>query len=197
MSIVSRLKREMPEGKSKMDPVQSLADLVSREGAGLREFDLKIPFVGGGQLGHPDRNDIHLEVAGSEVIWRVESLRGLFRGDTQPPSEREMEHCPGKYVPFFDLVEYKLISACEYFPEPTDAAMLEVYTLMRRRPDAKSIGTAHHAVWQSAALAIGLAPFSEAEYQAAFAQLARSARRWEMGPSSRNYIEHLRSSFAG
>ncbi|MEI6634286.1 MAG: hypothetical protein WCP22_10780 [Chlamydiota bacterium] len=186
----------MPEGNSGVDPVQSLADLIGREGRGLREFELRVHFAGEGKLAHPDRNDIHLEVAGREVIWRVETLRELFRGDKHPPSESGMEHYPEEYVPFFAVVEYNLVSACEYFHDPTDAAILDVYTLMRRRPDAKSVGAAHHVVWQAAALALGVAPFSEAEYQAVFSQLARSARHWEMGPSSRNYIDYLRTSFA-
>lgn len=64
---------------------------------------------------------------------------------------------------------------------------------MRRRPDGKSLGPLHDVVWQSAALVLGLRPWSEAEYAAVFGQLARSARHFRMGPSSRNYFEYVRT----
>jgi len=46
-------------------------------------------------------------------------------------------------------------------------------------------------IWQSAALVLGLRPWSEAEYGAVFGQLARSARHFKLAAGSRHYFDHI------
>lgn len=79
---------------------------------------------------------------------------------------------------------------------PSDEMFIELYSLMRRRPDHRSIGVLHDVVWEAAALQLGLRELSEVEYAAIFAQLARSARHFKIGKDSRNYIAYLSDRFA-
>jgi hypothetical protein len=78
---------------------------------------------------------------------------------------------------------------------PTDEEFNSAYSAIRRRPDGKSMGLLHNIVWQSACLALALRPWSAKECEAVFRQLARSARTFKMGPSSRNYMAYLESAF--
>jgi len=75
---------------------------------------------------------------------------------------------------------------------PTDETFIEIYSLMSRRPDGRSLGFIHDMIWQFAALMLCLKPLSEEEYTAIFRRLAHSARDWRTGPSSRFYINYLR-----
>lgn len=140
----------------------------------------------------PDRSEILLGNGQQIVEWRVESFRPFFRGNRQPPSDSEMEHYPEQYVPFFHRIEYNVFRYCRTMNlHPTDGEFLGIYSQMRRRPDGKSMGRLHDVIWQSAALALGLRPWSEAEYTAIFGQLTRSTRHFKMGLSSRNYIGYV------
>jgi hypothetical protein len=125
----------------------------------------------------------------------VESLRPLFRGSLQPPPDAEMAQYPEQYVPFFHRVEYNVYRYCRTMElVPSDSEFLELYSQMRRRPDGRSLGPLHDVIWQSAALVLGLLPWSEAEYSAVFGQLARSARHFKLSLSSRNYIACVRQT---
>lgn len=179
----------------KNDVIASLKELVSDKGLDASNLGLNIPLDESAGPAYQDRSDVVLYDGKQIAVWRVESLLDLFRGDSKPPPDSEMGHYPEQYTPFFYRVESHALSLCKAIHFPTDAQFLELYTLMRRRPDAKSTGPLHDAVWQGAAYALGFQPFSEAEYTAVFAQLARSARRWKMGASSRNYIAYLRKTF--
>jgi hypothetical protein len=71
----------------------------------------------------------------------------------------------------------------------------EVYNILRRRPDGKSLGFVHDYMWQAAALVLAIAPLSQAEYEAIAGRLERSCRTFEQGASSRNYIDCLAQTF--
>jgi hypothetical protein len=105
-----------------------------------------------------------------------------------------MAHYPPEYVRFFYGIEHNVLLFCELTRPPLDAEFMEIYAQMRRRPAGKSLGPLHDVIWQSAAVALGLRPWSEAEYTAVFGQLARSARHFHIGPSSRNYLEYLQQT---
>ena len=103
-----------------------------------------------------------------------------------------MERYPAQYVPFFYRIEHNVFRYCRTMDlNPVDAEFLDIYSQMRRRPDGRSCSDLHDVVWQSAALVLGLRPWSEAEYTAVFGQLARSARHFKIGPASRNYIAYI------
>ncbi|MFA6294722.1 MAG: hypothetical protein WC637_23215 [Victivallales bacterium] len=177
-----------------LNPVPGLKELLERDK--IDPLKLSIAFQAGDDdnIIIEDRTDIILiEMKKARHIeWKVDSLRALFRGTKNPPPEHEMAKYPDEYVGFFYGIERYVHTACSIkTPYPFDEQFIEVYSLMRRRPDSKSTGLLHDVVWQAAALALGLREWSEAEYTAVFAQLTRSVRTFSMGKDSRNYVEYL------
>ncbi len=69
--------------------------------------------------------------------------------------------------------------------------MKEVYSVLRRRPDGKSLGHLHDYMWQAAALLLASQPLSQAEFEAIMSRLERSCRTFRMGPTSTNYVHSL------
>jgi len=183
------------ETATDFDLAESLKHASAEGGLKPEALFLSILFEPGGHSPVGDRSDILLGDGHGLIEWRVESLRPLFRGNRQPPPDGEMEHYPEQYLPFFYRVEYNVFRYCRTMEmAPTDGEFLDLYSQMRRRPDGKSLGPLHDLIWQSAALVLGLRPWSEAEYNAVFGQLARSARHFKIGPSSRNYIAYVRET---
>ena len=175
--------------------VESLRQAADKVGLKPGELFLSILFEPGGKSHVGGRSDILLGNGRQLVEWRVEALRPLFRGSRQPPPDDEMAHYPELYVPFFHRVEYNVFRYCRTINlQPSDADFLELYSQMRRRPDGKSMGPLHDVIWQSAALMLGLMPWSEAEYTAIFGQLARSARHFKLSFSSHNYMDYVRQT---
>jgi hypothetical protein len=179
----------------KYDLVQSLREAADAGGLKPHELFLSILFDPARRSRVGDRCDVLLGDGKRLVQWRVESLRPLFRGSLQPPPDAEMAQYPEQYVPFFHRVEYNVYRYCRTMElVPSDSEFLELYSQMRRRPDGRSLGPLHDVIWQSAALVLGLLPWSEAEYSAVFGQLARSARHFKLSLSSRNYIACVRQT---
>jgi len=182
----------------KLRPVEmerSLDVVVVNSSLNWEDLRLVLPAREKGRLTIPARNNIILTDGERVGQWNVLSLRTLFRGDRQPPPETEMEQYPVDYVDLIYCVEYHVSLVAGADRDPTDEEFIELYSTMRRRPDGKSLGLMHDVVWQSACLALGMVKYSEAEYGAVFGQLTRSARHFRKGPSSRNYIEYLLSTF--
>jgi hypothetical protein len=177
---------------SDFDPIGSLQDAASAARLEPGELNLRIVFAPGDPSHRTDRTVILLGEGTKFATWRVESLRALFRGDRQPPPDDVMAHYPEAYVPFFYRVEHCVRVYCDTArTAPTDAEFLDLYSQMRRRPDGRSVSALHDVIWQSAALALGVHPWSEAEYTAVFGQLARSARHFKLGATSRNYMDYI------
>jgi len=124
--------------------------------------------------------------------WEVVSLRALFRGQRKPPAD--LEQYPPSHVPYFWLIERHVLLISKIIGDRTDQEMEQVYSLLCRRPDSRSIGPTHDVLWQAAALLLGLTPLSEAEFTAIFGVLTKSTRKWAQSPISRNYIHFLRES---
>lgn len=176
------------------DLVPSLAEVGKDGGLKPWEMFLSIVYSPGNETDRPNRKDIIIGDGSKLAGWQVDSLQALFRGNRQPPPDSEMEYYPEAYVAFFYRIEYNVYRYCRTMGlNPTDEEFLDIYSQMRRQPDGRSKGPLHDIVWQSAALVLGLRPWSEAEYTAVFGQLVRSARHFRMGPSSRNYIEYVRT----
>jgi len=72
--------------------------------------------------------------------------------------------------------------------------MEEIYAMLRRRPDGRSLGAVHDFLWQVSALLLGTQVLSAVEFEALIGALERSTRRWALRPVSRNYVAYLRQS---
>jgi len=144
----------------------------------------------GGQ--RPPRESVFVVSGEQMAVWEVPSLRGLFRGTTTPP---DLEEYPPLYVPAFYLIEQSLLGYAKSNRVPTDREMEEVYGNLRRRPDGRSESALHDAMWPAAALLLGRAALSEAEFAAIFARLVRSAKKWNKGPTTRHYLTFLQERF--
>ncbi len=138
-----------------------------------------------------DRTSLAL-TSGKEVwFWETDSLRALFRGDQQPPI---LGDYPEAYNDSFMLLDLHALEISKFFGDRRDAEMREIYSLLRRRPDGRSLGFVHDYMWQAAALILGTRPLSQAEFEAILSRLERSCRTFEQGPTSRNYIAALRNT---
>jgi hypothetical protein len=177
------------------DLVESLRLAAEEKGLRQQELSLSLLFSPGAEADVPDRTELILGSGTKLTTWTVKSLRPLFRGSRQPPPDSEMARYPDQYVPFFYRVESNVFRYCRTLElEPADEEFLDIYSQMKRLPDGKSMGRLHDVIWQSAALILGLRPWSEAEYTAVFGQLTRSARHFKIGPTSRNYIGYVRQT---
>ena len=138
------------------------------------------------------REDVLITDGTKSAIWRVPSLRELFRGDKVPPPLTGEP--PPDYMPIFYFIEQHILTFCNGVNDKTDGEFLEVFSNLRRRPDGKSLGDLHFFLWQVAAGLVGHGPVSAAEFDAIFGRLAKSARTFRIGVVSRNYIEVLRGT---
>jgi hypothetical protein len=140
------------------------------------------------------REDIFIGYDENKVFfWHVNSIRDLFRGNKTPP---DLQHYPEEYVMFFATIEQQIADFSDAIGVfLTDVDFERIFSAMRRRPDGKRINLLHDLVWQVTALALAMYPTSEAEYTAIFTQLEKSARTFNMGCGSKNYLEYLLYSF--
>ena len=199
MSCESETIDVLRESGHKMTPqrmmiLTSLRHAAEAGGVEVARLRLSLPLGEGDTALRSPRNEIWVSDGVGQALWRVEALRPLFRGARQPPPDAAMERYPKEYVLFFAGIEQGVLLFCALTRQPTDAECLELYAQMRRRPDGRSLGPLHDVIWQSAAVALGLRPWSEAEYTAVLGQLARSARHFKIGLSSRNYIGYLQQT---
>ncbi|MBX3732776.1 MAG: hypothetical protein KF791_09285 [Verrucomicrobiae bacterium] len=139
-----------------------------------------------------DRREVVLACADQTWLWRVESLQSLFRGDRPPPN---LGDYPGEYDRPISVLELSVRELAEVVGDLRDDELREVYSALRRRPDGASLGPVHDFVWQASALMLGLQPLSQGEFGEIVGRLARSCRRFSLGPSSRNYSAMLRGLF--
>ena len=110
------------------------------------KITLGVPFSDDTKANHKgleNKNEINLigEEQGQIEVWRVNSLRDLFRGDT--PALEQTGTYPTEYVPFFYQVESNILIACDHYDIPTDDQFMEIFNTMRRRPDGRSHGAIH------------------------------------------------------
>lgn len=124
-------------------------------------------------------------------FWETESLRALFRGNRRPPV---LGAYPEAYNDSFGLLDLHVLEISKFCGDRRDAEMKEIYSVLRRRPDGRSLGFVHDYMWQAAALILGTRSLSQAEFEAIMARLERSCRTFETNATSRNYITALRST---
>lgn len=168
----------------------SLEAALASGGLDPNKLALGIPF--GDREGPGDRGSVFLVAGDAFADWHVPALSSLFRGNRAPP---DMTEYPPAYVPAFYLIERSLLLAARLNRVPTDAELEEAFANLRRRPDGRSLGRTHDLLWQASALALGRFVLSGAEFGAVVGRLARSAKTWKRGPTSREYVGYLRRSF--
>jgi tetratricopeptide (TPR) repeat protein len=171
----------------------SLRAVVKAEGLDDVNLSVAIQTKENYRITTPDRSLIMISDGEKGAPWRVASLRELFRGNRQPPAN--LDHEPPPYPDYFELLEFHALMVCNLEGDRTDQEFVEVYSLLRRRPDGKSIGPVHDALWQVSALLLSTFVISQAEFEAICGQLARVARRSQEGVISRHYAAWLHESF--
>ena len=177
-----------------IDLIPSLRQVV--EAAGLDPRKLTVIPANGTErhIRVDDRHAVQLTDGKHLAVWRVESLRALFRGDKAPPPN--VERYPPEYERCFFTIEKHVMMACDLEGDRTDQEMEPIYSALRRRPDGKNhLGPLHDFLWQAAAIMLGTHRLSQAEFEALVGQLERSVRKWALRPVSRNYARYLRDGW--
>ena len=140
-----------------------------------------------------DRTEVLMFDGKKAAVWKVPSLRALFRGDKPAPTNLRDGPTPA-YMPLFFFVEKHVLTFCDGFGDKTDGEFEEAFSNLRRRPDGRSLSPLHCFLWQVAAGLLGTRIVSAAEFDVIIGRLAKSARTFKMGGSSRNYITTLRGT---
>ena len=171
--------------------VSTLREAASAQGLNLQKLSTGVP-VGQKPQARRDRQSILVSDSERVVEWHVDNLRGLFRGDGQPPSD--LDRFPPEYVPLFYFFERHMVTFCDGVGDAPDQEFEEAYSNLRRRPDGRSLGSLHDFAWQVAAVMLGTRVLSQAEFEGVLGSLAGSTRRWGQRPISRNYMDYLRQT---
>ena len=181
--------KEIEESMKLVDLHPSLEEVVAAEGLDRKKLTVGLKLQGD----RPDfsvREEVPITDGTKIAIWKVPSLRALFRSDKQPPPMPN-EPAPA-YMPLFLFIEQHVLTFCDGLGDKTDHEFEEAYSNLRRRPDGRTLSDLHFFLWQVAAGLVGKRPVSAAEFDAIFGRLTRSARTFAIGPVSRNYITVLR-----
>lgn len=139
-----------------------------------------------------DRHQIWIEDKEKKALWVSPGINQLFRGDKAAPPD--IKRYPPEYVGIFYFIERHLLGLCNAIGDIEDDTFAETYSTVRRIPDTKSRDRLHDAIWQCAAVALAMRPLSQAEFEAIFWQLSKSARMRRTSYSSCEYIRYLRTS---
>ena len=177
------------------DLVPTLRSLVESEGLNPEHLRVALEASDQGNIRVQDKHSIPISDGGQIVRWPVPALAELFRGSQTPPPD--MDHYPEAYVPHFFFIESHVLTVCAIKGDRTDQEMEEIYSMLRRRPDGRSLGAVHDFLWQAAALLLGTQVLSGAEFEALFSALERSTRKWALRPVSRFYAAYLHKTLEG
>jgi hypothetical protein len=175
--------------------LRQLCETELKVGKNIPSLTVAFQFDDNDCLVIPQRENVGICCGDSQIIdWHIDSIRALFRGNKTPP---DLEDFPEEYIPVFAAIEQPI---ADFSDQPelslSDADFKEIFSAMRRRPDGRRINLMHDLVWQAAALALALHPCSEAEYTAVFTRLEKSARTFNTGHGSKNYLAYLRNTLS-
>jgi hypothetical protein len=168
----------------------SLAEVVHQAKLDVDTLRAGLRLGANGKPEIADQHEVYLTDGAGSAIWKVPSVRALFRGDTVPPSFSQEP--PFEYQPLFRFVEEHAVLFCKADGDKTDGEFEEAYSNLRRRPDGKPFSLLHKFMWQAGAVLAGRSPVSQAEFEALFGRLAISAATFRIGVVSRNYIDVIR-----
>ena len=175
------------------DLVPSLRQLVEAEGLNPDKLVVVLEADSQRHIWVPDKHSIPVQDGHKMVSWQVPALSELYRGSQAPPPD--MDHYPEEYTPHFFFLETHVLTVCNAIGDRTDQEMEEIYSMLRRRPDGRSLGALHDFLWQVAALLLGTRILSAAEFEALLGALVRSTRKWGLRPVSRFYTAYLHQTF--
>jgi hypothetical protein len=178
-----------------IDLAPSLRSLVESEGLNPDKLTVALNADDRGNIRVQDKHSVPVTDGEKVAQWQVPTLSELFRGSQTPPAD--MDHYPEEYTPHFFFIESHVLGICEAKGDRTDQEMEEIYSMLRRRPDGRSLGAVHDFLWQVAALLLGTRFLSGAEFEALVGALERSTRKWAMRPVSRFYVAYLHNTFEG
>jgi len=172
--------------------IPSFQKIVKEKHLNVSKINISIPANKQSEPHIENRYCLYLNDGKHVEEWHIDSLREMFRGEKHPP--KNMDHYPEEYCGMFFSIEKNILWASGMINDTTDDEFVRLFNLIKRRPDGRSEGFMHDVIYQSAALMLGLQPLSQAEFEAIFMQLARSAKNWRQGYASRNYIHFLRDN---
>ncbi len=175
------------------DLVPGLRQLIEAEGLNPDKLIVALEADDRRNIRVLDQHSVPVSDGNKMVRWQAPALGGLFRGSRTPPPD--MDHYPEEYTPHFFYIENHVLTVCEAKGDRTDQEMEEIYSMLRRRPDGRSLGAVHAFLWQVSALLLGTQVLSAAEFEALVGTLERSARKWALRPVSRFYAAYLHQSF--
>jgi hypothetical protein len=173
----------------------TLRSLVESEGLGAERLSVLLEADDQGNIRVPDKHLVPVYDGSKMARWQVPALGELCRGSQTPPPD--MDHYPKEYCADFYFIEKHLLTACAAKRDRTDQEMEEICSMLRRRPDGRSLGVLHDFIWQVAALLLGTRALSQAEFEALLGALERSTRKWGLRPVSRNYVAYVHRTFEG
>ena len=133
-------------------------------------------------------------LVGDDVVEvRLKPAAELFTGTTAPP---DFSRGPTReYVAFFWMIEGTALDYCQTTGQvETDEEFHRLYRHLARRPAGRDAHPLFSYMQAAARLYMSLGDASRAEFEAVAGRLALSARHFSMGPTSRNYIETLRTT---
>jgi len=137
-------------------------------------------------------------LSGKVVVPKVKlkKISDLFSGNRQPPDFR---HGPtNEYMLFFTLIERMAINFCTSTRRvERDVEFERLYNLLRRRPDGSDFNPLFSYLQGIVRLYMSLRDVSQAEFEAVASRLARSAKTFSEGPTSKNYHDLALKKFLG
>ncbi|MGC4122225.1 MAG: hypothetical protein QM765_48115 [Myxococcales bacterium] len=137
----------------------------------------------------PVGKDVLLLNGEQPVPVALKSVSELFTGNKQPPS---FASGPTKeYVNFFAMVEFTALEYLHAAGLERDEEFVRIYNLLRRRPDGTDANPLFSYLQAAARLYMSLFDISQAEYEAVFNRLTRSAKGQMEDAASTHYIRML------
>ncbi len=137
-------------------------------------------------------------LSGEVVLPRVKlkKISELFSGNRQPPDFKQGP--TEEYVVFFLLIERMAMDFCTSTKRiERDVEFERLYHLLRRRPDGRDFNPLFSYLQGIVRLYMSLRDVSQAEFEAVASRLARSAKTFSEGPTSRNYHDVALKQFLG
>ena len=155
----------------------------------------------------PSRNELTIGLGNKEATKKddnpicgmcsitVPSLRELFRGDKVLG---DISFFEDSYIPFFFNIEKMLVERfiMDNSYMTTDEKFIDIYSILRRKPDGKSIGRVHDNIWRNIAFFLITRHCSQGEYEAFIRRLEQSARAFHMNCFSINYYNYLLDTYS-
>ena len=124
----------------------------------------------------------------NDVDITLKPISSLWTGTAKPPDFAQGP--PPAYELFFLLIERTARDYCAATGQPVyDAEFERLYNHLRRRPDGRDANPLFSYLQAAAALYLSLRDVSQDEYEAVLRRLTQSARRFNAGAGSTNYVD--------